>query len=163
MAIVVILPLVAAPLLWLAWRSVHRIAKPYVLVLAIIAAYLAFREVYPPDRFFVNEFTCNSTLILSPSARVVYRLVDVAPHLGDYNCEALIELDSADFARLTEELKKRKSASATKLIVRDTLTHAYGREFDVADWVGGRTAHADWLFWGLLRDGKTLFFYSIVT
>ena len=140
----------------------RRLVKTAVLVLLFVFAYLAFREIYPPDSFFIAEFTSNSQVQLSPSARVVYRRVDPAPHLGDYNCEALIEVDAADFAHLSAELKQRQSA-APELIVRDTLRRAYPAEFDVVAWVGHPTPHTDWLFWGLLRDGKTLFFYSIVT
>jgi hypothetical protein len=139
-----------------------RLAKTAVLVLLFVFAYLVFREIYPPDSFFIAEFTSNSQVRLSSSARVVYRRVDPAPHLGEYNCEALIELDAAEFAVLSAELKKRPS-TAPELIVRDTLRHAYPAEFEVSAWIGHPTSHADWLFWGLLRDGKTLFFYSIVT
>jgi hypothetical protein len=163
MAIIVILALVLMVLLWFAWRFVHRLARPFVVLLAIVFVYAAFREAYPSNHFFLSEFTSNSQLMLSPSARVIYRLVDTAPHLGDYNCEALIEIDAADFGRLTDELKTRKSDTAKELNVRDSLKRAYGREFDVSAWMGSHTAQADWFVWGLLRDGKTLFFYSIVT
>ena len=134
-----------------------------LVILAIVAAvlvYFGYREVYPSDRFYLGEFTSGCQTTLSASARVVCARVDFPPHLGDYTSEALIDLDASDFARLLAELQTRTHLSPC---TADPVMQVCGRKLDVQTCVWDLTPGHDWIVWGLLRDGKTLFFRAIIT
>ena len=155
---------VVAGIVWLVWRFIGHIGRFIAPPIVVAFVYIGYRAFYTTDGDLMREFSSKSGLSLPTSAKLVHREVDGYPFWSDYECEALIEVIVKDFAIVSVQLKARKKDnSATNYVVSDRLRRVPGREFEVADWVCIPNSDGDRLCWGILKDGKTIFFSFMVT
>ena len=153
-----------ALMLSLICRFLGRSGRLIAPVLALAFVYLCFRALHTTNADLMKEFSSKSGLVLPTSAKLVHREVNNYPFWSDYECEALIEVSAEDFAIISDQLKaRRKDNVTTDYVVSDRLRHVPGREFEVAVWVCVPNADGDRFCWGLLKDGKTIFFSFMVT
>ena len=152
-------------LCWVLWKK-----GPYGRVAAVAIAglvtYQIVQAVFPSAAFYSDEFAYRTGIALPPSAKIIFKKASYPDFHGDYASEMLFEVSKEDFAWLELAVKINPPTGDGALggmYLTETVA-AYGKKLEpIASGTIRRRKSDQRGAWGLLNDGKTVYFWFIQT
>ena len=117
--------------------------------------YMIVTAIWPLKGFYIDEFVCRSGLTFPKSAVFLYKSATYPDFHGDYSSEAVFTVSEADFEYLKNEILKRRKDGLEK-----PWMPSFGkiRQDQCLMWENISEKIDQHLSWGLMNDGRTVFF-----
>lgn len=149
----------AVPVTVLLWRA-GTWGRAMLAALAVAFGWIVFRAVEPEPAFYVELFERETGVNFPNSARFLDRSASYPDNTGDFCASAVVEIDSADAARLRRALHRERLASRVEVGEPTPVgwcgASARGPfEGVLRDSKDGRA-----LWWGLSEEGHLVFQYA---
>jgi len=82
----------------------------YIFAISIIVAfYLSYTAVYPPNSFYYDEFEYVTNRKIPESAKIKFKSSSYPDFHGDYSSKSIIEISQPDYNKLLKELQNDKT------------------------------------------------------